>query len=212
VALVRVPASLTPAPVADDGAMAPGRSAVVLSVAETGGGGNRLDWSRATVTSVASAAPAGSARAVDAIVVDVRTAPQVCGALLLDSRGAVVGLRGAAAGTSRRGADEFLPATLVIGVSNQLALDGTVRHGWLDLSGDDAVIGGVLVGSVDPRGAAAGMLESGDVIESISGEPVRSMAELRTRLYVLPPGASVALDVVRHGHRIKVDVQLGGSP
>jgi S1-C subfamily serine protease len=38
------------------------------------------------------------------------------------------------------------------------------------------------------------------------------MAELRTRLYVLPPGASVALVVLRGGERTAVDVELGSSP
>jgi serine protease Do len=68
------------------------------------------------------------------------------------------------------------------------------------------------VGEVDPAGAGAGALRPGDVIVTLSGEPVRSVAELRTRLYVLPAGASVALEVFRQGHRTAVDVELGSSP
>jgi S1-C subfamily serine protease len=212
VALVRVPATLRPAPVADDGAMMPGRPATVVSVTTRAGAAPSLEWSTATISSVSTATSTGGD--IAGIVADMPAQPRTCGALLLDTDGHVVGLFG---GSSAWGS-VFLPAPLVVGVTDQLAVAGTVRHGWLDVRGADAPVsdddgwGGVVVHEVEPAGATAGALRTGDVIVTVSGEPVRSMAELRTRLYVLPPGASVALVVLRGGQRTTVDVELGSSP
>jgi S1-C subfamily serine protease len=48
-----------------------------------------------------------------------------------------------------------------------------------------------------PSGTPAwGRLQVGEVITAVNALPVRTFAELRARLYVLPPGTPVTLTVV----------------
>lgn len=71
---------------------------------------------------------------------------------------------------------------------------------------------GALVTAVNDHGPSAGRLQPGDVIVALNGAPVRSMAELRSRLYVLPAGSSAHLNLWRHGGLRSVTVVLGRSP
>jgi S1-C subfamily serine protease len=87
-----------------------------------------------------------------------------------------------------------------------------VVHGWLGVSGTDAPnASGAKVESVEADGPAAGRLEAGQVIVAVDALPVRTMAELRARLYVLAPGASIALSVQQASGTKVVDVTLSGS-
>ena len=49
------------------------------------------------------------------------------------------------------------------------------------------------------------------MIVAVDALPVRTMAELRARLYVLAPGASIALSVQQASGTKVVDVTLSGS-
>ena len=51
----------------------------------------------------------------------------------------------------------------------------------------------------------------GQVIVGVNAMPVRTMAELRARLYVLAPGAAVAVSVQQASGTKVVDLTLGGS-
>jgi len=68
-----------------------------------------------------------------------------------------------------------------------------------------------MVQTVAATGPAAKVLRAGDVIVAVNALPVRTMAELRARLYVLAPGATVAVSVQEGGGNRVVDVTLGGS-
>jgi S1-C subfamily serine protease len=75
-----------------------------------------------------------------------------------------------------------------------------------------------LVDTVQPNGAAAQAgIQVGDSIVDIDGRPVRSLADLRTRLYADPPGATVTVTYDRNGTTATVGVELtaaqaGASP
>ena len=106
----------------------------------------------------------------------------------------------------------FLPSDLVVGVADDLRSSNRVVHGWLGVSGTDAPDGGgAKVESVQPGGPAAGRLQEGQVIVAVNSLPVRTMAELRSRLYVLAPGAAIALSVQQGASTKVVDVTLSGS-
>ena len=49
------------------------------------------------------------------------------------------------------------------------------------------------------------------MIVAVDALPVRTMAELRARLYVLPPGTAVAVSVQEPSGTKVVGVTLGGS-
>jgi S1-C subfamily serine protease len=68
------------------------------------------------------------------------------------------------------------------------------------------------VQSVDPSGPAAGRVATGADIVAVDSLPVRTMAELRARLYVLGPDQPVVLTLGRAGGgRQTVDVTLSAS-
>ena len=60
-------------------------------------------------------------------------------------------------------------------------------------------------------GPASGHLQVGQRIVAVNTTPVRSMAELRALLYVLPPGTPVTLSVQVPAGTKTVDVTLGTS-
>lgn len=197
-------------------------------------------WSAGTIRSVGATVSSGPAVGMAGIEA-AAARPAMAGEVLLDHAGQVLGIldsTGTASGT--RGTKVFLPAQLVVGVARALAAEGYVDHGWLDIEGTDAPVrpitttststavtsrgapgrteaagrvgGGAVVEAVEPGGASAGALRPGDVIRSIDGQPVRSMAQLRDRLYVLPPGHRVVLGVTSDGFSRSVAVVLSPSP
>jgi S1-C subfamily serine protease len=221
IALLRISDDLPVPRFADDVEVTPGRQVMVVAVASsTNADGAVSVWEAATVDAVGAVVQGGRAAGMAGIATSAPVIPRQAGALLLESNGSVVGLldkSGSWAGG--RGAEVFLPAELVLGVSGDLAASGKVRHGWLDVDGHDAPTAaeptgprGALVVSVDPNGASASVLRNGDVIEAIGGAPIRSMAELRSRRYVLAPGRPVRLLVARNGTSTTVEVNLASSP
>jgi S1-C subfamily serine protease len=90
----------------------------------------------------------------------------------------------------------YLPTQLVVGVADELRSGTDLSHGWLGVAGtDQPTSAGAKIESVQADSPAAGHLEPGEVVVAIGGQPVRTMAELRARLYVLSPGTAVALSV-----------------
>ena len=221
-ALLRVSTDLPVAPFTDDASTAAGRPVLVVAVAPRPKRPATM-WSTGTVAATGATVTGGGATGMAAIDARAPGAPAVAGALLLDASGRVLGILDQGGRSAVRAA-VFLPASLVLGVTAELAASGRVQHGWLGVRGHDApgapgasttttaaVLGGggALVASVDPKGVAAGMLKPGDVIVSANGAPVRTMAELRNRLYVLGPGSPVRLGLWRGGRQLAVAVDLG---
>ena len=112
-------------------------------------------------------------------------------------------------------ATSYLPTQLVLGVAGDIRAGTNAHHGWLGVTGTDQPAGGgATVAVVDPASPASGRLAPGEVVVGVNGTPVHTMAELRARLYVLPPGTSVALTVGgvpgAGGDKV-VNVRLGRS-
>jgi S1-C subfamily serine protease len=149
-----------------------------------------------------------------AIVSTTSSALAESGDPLLGSNGAVIGLLyndihdGNAPSTMT-----FLPSQLVLGVADDLRSAGKVAPGWLGVIGTNASAApGATVMAVKPGSPAAGQLVPGEVIVGVNSAPVRSMAELVARLYVLAPNTPVVLSVVEGSVQRVVDVTLGTSP
>lgn len=106
----------------------------------------------------------------------------------------------------------YLPTQLVVGVADALRSGSHVVPGVLGVAGGDAPGGsGALVETVKAGSPAAGKLRPGEVVGAVNTLPVRTMAELRGRIYVLAPGTTVALSV-HDGAEIRiVNVTLSGS-
>jgi serine protease Do len=215
VGLVHVPFEVPVAHFTDLTAVSPGSSVWTMDVrAEEPDvrGGSEPRWSvnRATVSTADAAVDGARGKGMPGIVVASTRSGGDTGDVLVSTDGSVIGIEDTAVATS--GDRVFLPADLVLGVSEDLETVGTVSHGWLGIDGADAPSAGALVDAVDPKGPAAVVLEDGDVILSIDGTPVHSMAELRSQLYMLPAGSPVWLRIDRDNTLSTVEVDLGTSP
>jgi S1-C subfamily serine protease len=71
---------------------------------------------------------------------------------------------------------------------------------------------GATVSTIMSGSPAQSMLHPGEVITALGGVPVSSMAELRARLYVLPPDAHVTLSVLNGSVTHVIGVTLSPSP
>jgi putative serine protease PepD len=121
----------------------------------------------------------------------------------------------------------FLPAGLVRGVALQLVASGAVIHGSLGVNTSDADPSTTTSTSVSaaPAPAAGARLDSvdidspaalkgmqpGDIITAIDDYPVRSSAELTTRLYPDQPGTPVLVTLNRGGTPIIMKVTLAAA-
>jgi S1-C subfamily serine protease len=196
-------------------------------------------WTTGTIRSVDTTVVQGTAVGMAGIEATTGSRPAIAGEALLDGNGRVLGILDSSDSVNGE-SKVFLPAQLVVAVANSLAVSGRVDHGWLGIQGGDAPTsaittttsvtdvpvtptreadagerrpgGGALVEAVEPNGASAGLLRPGEVIRSIDGQTVRTMAQLRNRLYVLAPGTRVVLGVSERGTTTSVAVDLAGSP
>jgi putative serine protease PepD len=218
VAVVRVDADVPVARFADDATVSAGHAAMVIALAARSGNDtpDAPIWADGSVQSVATAIQGGDASGLAALTTGATAVPAMPGSALLEPTGQVIGILDSTGRPAAGDGEEvFLPSQLVVGVADALAQRGYVQHGWLDVTGRDAsatTSDGAEVVAVKATGPSAHALEPGDVIVSLDGAPVRSMAELRSRLYVLGPGTIVHLGVERDETALDVDVTLASSP
>lgn len=150
---------------------------------------------------------------LDMIQTDAPIAPGSSGGALLDSNGLVIGITTAIAVDSRTGAEGLgfaTPIDIARDVADQLIANGHVLHVWLGVDGEDVdqvladklgIPHGALVKRVrkgSPADAAG--LVPGDVIVTMDGKHIASMASLVVNLRSRRPGDVVDL-VVRRGTR-----------
>ncbi len=209
VALVSVAEDLPVATFADDTTLASGTPDMALTFVPAGRSSVALHCTFGSVTDVGAAITSGPASTMPSIT-SSPTPSLVAGEPLLNAGGGVIGiLYDADPGTSPA---TFLPSDLVVGVADDLRSQNRVVHGWLGVQGTDAPgNGGARVAQVQSGGPASGRLQVGQLIVAVDSTPVRSMAELRARLYVLPPGTAVTLSVQQPVGTKAVDITLGTS-
>jgi S1-C subfamily serine protease len=211
VALVTVPLDLPVAPFADDAALNGGSPDLTLSFVPAGGASVALHCTPGAVTGVASAIASGPAGGMPSISSTPAAVSVAAGDPLLNASGDVVGMLYATnPGTAAPAT--FLPSQLVVGVADDLRSRNRVVHGVLGVAGSDVPNGGgARVQTVSASSPATGKLAAGQVIVAVNAMPVRTMAELRARLYVLAPGVGVAVSVQQAAGTKVVDLTLGGS-
>jgi S1-C subfamily serine protease len=207
-ALVSVPDDIPVAPFADDTALTDGSTDMMLSMAAPATGHTMsLHCQVGSVTGIGQMIGSGWAKGMPAITSAAAiSAGQEPGDPLLNQEGDVIGILYQAGGSST-----FLPTELVLGVSDDLRSTGRVAHGWLGVTGG-ATGGGARVAALMTGSPATGLLSPGDVVVAVGSVPIRSMADLRGRLYVLAPDSKVELSVLEGSSTHVVDVTLGASP
>jgi serine protease Do len=153
------------------------------------------------------------------IQTDASINPGNSGGPLFNARGEVVGINSAiiAAG---QGIGFAIPINIARSIMEQLRAKGSVTRGWLGVqiqaltpelreSLQLAAEGGALVAGVikgDPAEKAG--LKAGDVIVEFDGRAVRSDRDLVAIVGNTPVGRKAALEVVRDGKRISLEVKI----
>ncbi|MGH9007577.1 MAG: S1C family serine protease [Acidimicrobiales bacterium] len=216
VGIVRIATSLPEAQVVDWSRVQPGSAAIEMAVATEPSKPATSVWWDETIASTGDPVASGPGTGMVSVVATTPVGVTPEGAVLMERDGSVVGLLDRAGVPAAGGGAVFLPGEFVLQVSQELMLDGgKIQHGWLGISLVNAEASeshGAVVSAVDPKGPSAPHLQGGDVIEAIDGRPVRTMADLRSRLYFLPPGSWVELRVKRHGTALTIGLWLSSAP
>ncbi|HYP08064.1 MAG TPA: DegQ family serine endoprotease [Bryobacteraceae bacterium] len=145
------------------------------------------------------------------------------GGALVNTRGELIGINSQILSPTggNIGIGFSIPSNMAREVRDQLIKRGNVRRGQLGvypqaLSAELAAgLGlkdtkGVLVGDVDPNGAAARAgLRPGDIIRKIDNDEVNNPNALRNRVAMTDPGTEVTITIVREGKEQQLKVKLG---
>jgi len=201
VGLLSVRTSLPVARFVDWSQVQTGTGAVLMAFSSVPSGTMSPDWSAETIASAGDPVQSGPGSGMASVVATAPASDDPDGAVLMEPDGAVIGILDKSGVASAGGGSVFLPGAFVVQVAAEMINDGgNIQHGWLGIKGAEPKSkrpAGALVTEVDKAGAADNHLRRGDVIEAINGRPVRSMADLRSRLYLLAPGTWVDLEVDR---------------
>ena len=153
---------------------------------------------------------------------DAAINPGNSGGPLLNIRGEVIGMNTAIISdrAANTGVGFAVPINTVVDLLDELR-GGKVTRGVIGVQIGDVpragyeVLGldeprGVIVSTVAPGGPAhAADMAPGDVIVAYAGEPVEDSADLQGRVVATRPGTRVAVDVVRDGEPVTLDVTVG---
>jgi len=145
------------------------------------------------------------------------------GGALVDAKGRLIGINTAIFSQTggNIGIGFAIPSKLARTVILELIENGKVRRGYLgvsisDLNKDMAEAFGLesakgaLVEMIQPKTPAAKAgLQRGDVIQSIDGIEIASVADLRLKVAAMRPGTEVEVTILRDGESKKVNLTLG---
>ena len=169
----------------------------------------------------------GSADVIPAVIqTDAAINPGNSGGALVDLQGRLVGINTAI--MSRSGSNEGVGFAVsvqqAVSSADQLIAQGFVRYPLLGITGTDvsaqvaerfgldnrrgAVVDSVAQGS----GADVGGMRTGDLIVTVDGAPLRSMADLVAEVRRRMPGETVVFDVLRGDEQLRIEVVLGERP
>jgi serine protease Do len=148
------------------------------------------------------------------------------GGPLFDARGRVIGVNTAIFSPSggNIGIGFAIPAETAADIVDELRRNGRVERGWLGVQiqpvSEDvaASLGldkaeGVLVADVLPDSPAlAAGVNSGDVIVSAAGEPMKEYRDLTKLIAGIDAGTDIELEIVRNGKLRVLEVSIGRMP
>jgi len=195
--------------------------------------GNPLGFENSVTAGIVSglhrAIPAGGTQPalVDLIQTDAAISPGNSGGALVDVEGRVIGINVAYIPPAERAVSIgfAIPSPTAIDVVRELVATGEVKHAYLGVSAiaitpslEDAfdlpADEGLVVQEVEPgQPLARAGVETGEVIASFEGRPLRQLEDLFVELRRHDPGEEVTLVVVgENGRRRDVDVTLAERP
>jgi C-terminal processing protease CtpA/Prc len=84
------------------------------------------------------------------------------------------------------------------------------RRGWLGVEIKADPKGALVTAAMADSPAAAADVKAGDVISSVNGQAIAGPKQLSAKIRTFPPGATVALGLLRDGAAREASVKLGG--
>ncbi|MGH7443828.1 MAG: trypsin-like peptidase domain-containing protein [Longimicrobiales bacterium] len=146
------------------------------------------------------------------------------GGPMVDLLGRVVGINSAIESPTGffTGAGFAIPINLARKVGSDLIAYGVVHRPRLgiqitEVDAADAqvydlpLVSGAEISTPPEAGtpAAEAGLQMGDVIVSVEGDDIRTVAELQSRVARMQPGETIDVDIIRYGERLTREVRLG---
>ncbi len=157
----------------------------------------------------------------DFIQTDAAINPGNSGGAMVNLRGELVGINTAILSRSggNQGIGLAVPINMARNIMQQIIARGTVKRGYLDVAVQDlgkglvealrlSVNKGALIGEVGAFAERSG-LQPGDVIVGLNNREIANADEFLTRIARTPPGAEVAIEVIRNGQRETLRVTVG---
>ena len=158
----------------------------------------------------------GSRTVLEMIQTDAPINPGNSGGALVDRQGRVVGMntliRTDGNVEGNLGVGFAIPTDTIFLVTERLITGESLENGFLGISGQDPTIGragALVIEVVNGSPADQSGLQEGDLIIAVDGSPVLGMSELAARIRLTSPGTMVAIDIVRNGEEIGLNVVLG---
>jgi serine protease Do len=162
----------------------------------------------------------------DFIQTDAAINPGNSGGALVDIDGRLIGINTEILTRSggNQGIGFAVPSDLCRWVMDSLVKTGHVNRGFLGVEIQNLTPGlaqafkvnndqGVLVSAVTPgSAAAAGGVQSGDVIVAFNSQPVQDATQLKLRVAEAGPGVSIPVVVMRDGQKKSLTVTLNEMP
>ena len=153
---------------------------------------------------------------------DAAINPGNSGGALVDARGHLVGINTAIYSRSggSNGIGFAIPTEVAQRVMESLLKDGVVRRGWIGVEPRELtpefvenfklpITRGVLITGVLQDGPASkGGLKPGDVVTSVAGQPVGSVAQLLNTVAALPPGQPATVAVQRGNQALELRLEV----
>ena len=168
------------------------------------------------------------------IQTDAAINPGNSGGALVDVNGNLAGINTAIYSRSggSMGIGFAIPVATAKLVLEGIVKDGQVTRGWIGVepneltvelaetfglkvpaNGKLAVLQGVIITGVLQNGPAAQSgIRPGDIITSVSGQPVATVAELLTRVAALKPGTASKFSLLRREEKVDLEVTPGVRP
>ena len=164
------------------------------------------------------------AHLLDMLQTDASIPPGASGAVLVDRRGAVIGLLTTVGATDpgASGLGYATPIDLARAIAIDIVETGSARHAWLGVDGNDlptaeaaplGLVGGaqVRVVTTDSPAQRAGLMDR-DIIVRVADAEITSMAGLIVALRDHDPGDDVHIDYIRGGQPRECTASLSDWP
>jgi serine protease Do len=195
---------------------------IVLAVGNPFGVGQTVTMG---IVSATGRSGLGIEQVEDFIQTDAPINPGNSGGALVDEDGHLIGINTAIVGGSGQnaGIGFAVPVNMARHDMDQIVAHGKVEHAYLGVVPQDVNPSlakafntqtmGALVSEVSPDSPASHAgLKSGDIIQTVNGQPVENANQLRLRIGEMSAGAAVNLGVLRDGKEISLSVPLGEFP